>query len=244
MLKPLVISSVTALLLVGCAIPKTKPINTPPPAKVTQPATKAVKPVLKPNAAVKPQTTPVKAAEPVAVNSDVALGKQWASCAGEVQALYIFAGDLLRASPELQNSSRMKKPTASYRKLPIMRDAFYAYAQASSANPEIVATQYQQVYIQQYTQYTKDLAWLLNTVQQPKHNPVAFSTWDAKYSKQVIGMITNITSCQTSLAQEHSRFDTQVVPSLRYEVVNATLRQELAAQQDQKPSKKRSRKAS
>ncbi|MGL4184326.1 MAG: hypothetical protein ACRCR4_00965, partial [Thiotrichaceae bacterium] len=90
MLKPLVISSVTALLLVGCATPETKPINTPPPAKVTQPAAKAVKPVLKPKAAVKPQNTPVKAIERAPTNSDAALGKQWASCAGEVQALYIF----------------------------------------------------------------------------------------------------------------------------------------------------------
>jgi hypothetical protein len=125
-----------------------------------------------------------------------------------------------------------------------MRDVFYAYAQASSANPEIVATQYQQVYTQQYTQYTTDLAPLLNNVQQTKHDPVEFSEWNAKYYKQVIGIIRNMTSCQASLAQEHSRFDEEIVPSLRYEVVDATLRQEPAAQQGQRSSKKRSHKTS
>lgn len=89
MLKPLVISSVTALLLVGCVTPETKPIITPPPAKVTQPAAKAVKPVLKPKAAVKPQNTPVKAIERAPTNSDAALGKQWAVVRGRCYGIFL-----------------------------------------------------------------------------------------------------------------------------------------------------------
>ena len=99
MLQRLFISTCAALLLVGCTTTETKPVSptsTSVPAKVTQSAAKAIKPVLKPKAAVKPQTTPVKAIERAPANSDAALGKQWASCAGDIEGLNLFIGYMLK----------------------------------------------------------------------------------------------------------------------------------------------------
>ena len=249
MLQRLFISTCAALLLVGCTATETKPVSpTSPraPAKVAQPAAKAVKPVLKPKAAVKPQTTPVKAAEPVAVNSDVALGKQWASCAGDIEGLNLFIGYMLKQSPqELLRNPRMQDPLASFQKFPLMRDSLYAYAQAASANPALVATHYQQVSNQQYTKYMTDAASLFKAVQQApaERDSAVFPNWQRIYFKQVMGMIQNVMGCVEILKQEHNRFDSHVVPNLRYEAVDAVLTQKVKVQ-PHTPSKKRSRKAS
>ena len=249
MLQRLFISTCAALLLVGCTTTETKPVSptsTRVPAKVTQPAAKAVKPVLKPKAAVKPQTTPVKAIERAPANSNAALGKQWASCAGDLEGLHRFITAVVKLNPypQMMQTPAMQAQFSSFQQVPIVRDSLNAYAQAASANPSLVATHYTQVSNQQYAQYMRDAEPLFQVFKTSRYNPMLKNEWQTKYFKQAFGMMGHLTDCVMRLEKDHSRFDTQVVPSLRYEVVNATLMQELAAQQDQKPSKKRSRKAS
>ena len=107
MLKQLLISSCAAVLLVGCATTETKPISpdsTNTSAKVTQSTVKVTKPELKPKTVVKPKTSPAKAAEPAVANSDAALGKQWASCAGQVEALSAFGNEIIQSNPAMADN--------------------------------------------------------------------------------------------------------------------------------------------
>jgi hypothetical protein len=244
MLKPLLVSSGVVLLLVACASTETKPISSETAkhaAKVTQPT---VKPVLKPHAAVKPKVAPVKAAEPVPANSDVALGKQWASCAGDLEALRLFLTDTMQINPSLYAHPQFQASLTSYRQLPLMRDAFYAYAQTASDNPALMATQYKAVHTQQYTQYRMDVAPLLQAWKQPGYDPAAYPQWQSKYTKQVLKVLENWTICIDSLKQQHSRFDSQVTPNLRYATVDARLKQAMLSptMQNQKPTNKRAHK--
>lgn len=249
MFKQWMLSTCATMLLVGCTTTETKPTNptsTNTPAKVTQPAAKVVQPMLKPKAVVKPKTVSVKTPESAPANSDAALGKQWASCAGDVEGLNLFISYMLKQSPpELVRNPRMQDPLASFQKFPLMRDSLYAYAQAASANPALVATQYKQVSNQQYTKYMTDAASLFKAAQQSSadRDPAVFPKWQRIYFKQIMGMMQNVMGCVENLKQEHQRFDSQIAPNLRYEAVDAALTREVSAQQH-KPTKKRSRKAS
>jgi hypothetical protein len=110
-----------------------------------------------------------------------------------------------------------------------------------------VTAHYRQVYTQQYAQYRTDVAPLLQAWKQPHYDPAAYPIWESKYSKQVLKMAENWTNCADALKKEHSRFDAQVPPNLRYAIVNEILTKQAGAtvtHQSQKPSKKRSRKAS
>jgi hypothetical protein len=251
MLKSLLISSGVALLLVGCATTETKPVANDTsniPAKVAQSATKIVKPVLKPKAVVNPQTAPVKTAESVSVSSDEALGKQWAGCAGDLEALRLFLTDSAQVmNPDLYHNPQFRASLMSYRQLSLIQDSLYAYAQTASDNSAAVTAHYRQVYSQQYAQYRTDVAPLLQAWKQPHYDPTAYPIWESKYSKQVLKMAGNWTNCADALKKEHSRFDAQVPSNLRYVVVNEILTKQAGAtvtHQSQKPGKKRLRKAS
>ncbi len=255
MFKQWMLSSCVSVLLVGCSTTETKPVTvsttTPSaPAKLTPPAVKAVKPVLKPKVAgVKPKTAPVKAAEPVAVNSDVALGKQWASCAGDLEGLHRFIAEVIKSNPypQVMQTPAMQTQFASFQQLPTVRDSLNAYAQAASANPSLVAKQYAQVHNQQYAQYMRDADPLFKAFKASNYDPMLKNEWQTKYFKQVFGMMGNLTDCVMRLEQDHSRFDAQVTPKLHYKFVSEILTKQAnttATHQSEKPSKKRARKAS
>jgi hypothetical protein len=245
MFKPFIISSSAALLLIGCTTTATKPVSTDTsttPVKVTPPAVRAVKPVLKPKAAIKLKASPAKSAP---ADSDAALGQQWASCAGDLEALRLFLTDTIQINPDLYKHPEFQASLTSYRQLPLVRDSLYAYAQTASDNPTSVATHYRQVHTQQYAQYRTDITPLLQAWKQTHYDPAAYPTWQSKYLKQVLKMVENWTNCADSLKREHNRFDSQITPHLRYAAVDALLKQATLspAKHSQKPTNKRLHKA-
>jgi hypothetical protein len=244
MLKRLLISSCAAFLLVGCSTTETKPSSAAPantPAQVAQPAAKAVKPVLKPKAAVKPKAI-AKSAESVPANSDAALSKQWASCAGSVQALYAFGQDVLKLNPSAMTNPRLQAQLADYQKFPMLRDSFYAYAAA--ANAAVTEAEFKKVYAYHYTDYTVAFDGLRQAIARGAPAQATSSKWAENYMNKVIVEAKKITSCGFKLDQNHTRFDAKVTPSLRYDKLTQVILDRSATTVTKKSSKKHSRKAS
>jgi hypothetical protein len=246
MLKHVFMSSCAALLLIGCTTTATKPViseQPSPPAKVVHPATKTVKPVLKSNAVVKPKAAPVKVAEQAPANSDAALGKQWASCAGGVEALSMFARDVIKINPSLAESPRMQAQLANFKKFPMVRDSFHAYASAATT-PSIAETEMQRVYTQQYTTYKTDFSYLQQTILKGENQHTAASQWLNKYFAQLFDLIKNVSNCELTLAQNYSRFDAHVKPSLQFKQLEGLFNSNPSpVQKAKKSTKKRSHKA-
>lgn len=214
-----------ALLLVGCTTTETKPVSTDTasvPAKVTPPAVKAVKPVLKPNAAVKPKTAPVTAVEPAPVNSDAVLGKQWARCAGRVNGLYLFGQDAINLYPSILNTPSFKGTFSDYKKLPVLRDSFYAYATAATSTT-LVDAEFKRLSASDYSAMKGYLNGFFKAVEAGENFEAANNKWGGSYFKHGVNLLDEVMTCALNLEKYHARFDAQVPPSLQVETLGALL---------------------
>ena len=216
MLQRLFISGCATLLLVGCTTTETKPVSptsTRVPAKVTQPAAKVVKPVLK------PKVVAVTAIKPDPANSDAVLGKQWARCAGRVNGLYLFGQDTINHDPSVLNNPRFKSKLYDYKKLPLLRDSLYAYANAAiSAN--LVETEFKRLSNSDYTAMNGYLNGFFKAIDAGENSEAANNQWSGAYFKHGLALLNEVMNCALNLEKYHALFDAQVQPSLQVETLS------------------------
>ena len=245
MLQRLFITTCAAVLLVGCTTTETKPVTNDTPnitAKVAQPTTKMVKPVLKPKAVVKPKTTSVKATEQVPANSDAVLGKQWARCAGRVDGLYLFGQDALKFNPAVRQQASFKSKLADYEKLPVLRDSFYAYANAATS-ATVVEAEFNRFSVFDHQTMKSYMDGFLKATAAGENFAEANDKWGGRYFKHGKQLLQDVLQCARTLDKQHTRFDAQVRPSLQVKALETLLTAPGIANTPKKVAKKRERKA-
>ncbi len=200
MLKPLMVSTMATLLLLGCASPETKPVSTNPPsaaAKVTPPAIKRTKPVtpLANPSSVSSVHPSIKTTPVTAPRIAIGLGEQWASCSATVEAVY----DVGKNKNNLRANKTPRSPRAveAFKLLPFLSEVYLAYAN-QAAPPNVVAAEYQRSYNLQY-QYAKDVF---------------------RHGVSALPFFKTLRQCNLSLQEDHTPFDAKVAPHLRYAVLD------------------------
>lgn len=112
-------------------------------------------------------------------------------------------------------NSSFEKQLANFKKFPIVRDSFYAYASVA-ATPLIADTEMNRAYTQQYTAYKTNFNALQQSVLKGEDRQSASNRWLGQYFDQFFGFMKNLSGCESTLTQNHPRFDAGVKPSMQF----------------------------